>query len=143
MEKVQQRLICLLSNVRGTTYEERLKDAGLISLKDRRDRGDLIEAFKTMNGFNNVHKHAWFDIPDPVQTHHNARSTSTISSSDGEGVIRTNILREQAGTELRNQSYRFRTSRAWSLLPDEVRNVKSVNAFKNAYDAWKEKPQTQ
>ena len=142
LEKVQRRMIRMLSNVRGTSYEEKLKDAGLTTLKDRRDRGDVIEAFKTMRGFNNVDKYAWFDIPDPDQIRHSTRSTSTINS-EGDGADRTIILRERARTELRNQSYRFRTSRAWSLLPDEVRNTKSVNAFKNAYDAWKAKTQPQ
>ena len=54
LEKVQKRLIRSLSNVRGTTYEEKLKDAGLTTLKERRERGNLIEAFKTIQGINNV-----------------------------------------------------------------------------------------
>ena len=139
LEKVQKRLIRSLSNVRGSTYEEKLKDAGLTSLKDRRRRGDLIEAFKTLNGFNNVEKSAWFEIADPDQSHHVTRS----QSSDVTNGNSTCILRQRARTELRNQSYRFRTARAWSCLPDNVRNATSVNAFKNAYDAWQTKSQTQ
>ena len=56
LEKVQHRLIRMLSNVRGKTYEEKLADAGLTTLKASRERGDAIEAYKTMNGFNNVAK---------------------------------------------------------------------------------------
>ena len=56
LERVQQRMIRLLSDVRGKTYEEKLKDVGLLPLTERRERGDAIEAFKTLNGFNNVNK---------------------------------------------------------------------------------------
>ena len=142
LEKVQRRLIRLLSNVRGNTYEEKLQDAGLTTLRDRRERGDLIEAFKTLNGFNNVNKSNWFEIAVPDQSRHNTRSTSTIAA-DGVEENRTNIIRERAPTEPQNQSYRFRTAHAWSLLPDVVRNAKSTNAFKNAYEKWRQNPQTQ
>ena len=141
LEKVQRRLIRMLSNVRGSTYEEKLKDAGLTLLRDRRERGDLIEAFKTINGFNNVDKHAWFEIPDPERIRQSTRSSSAIDDN-GEEVDRISLTRERARTDLRNQSYRFRTSRSWSLVPDAVRNSKTINGFKNSYDAWKQKPQT-
>ena len=63
IEKVQKRLVRMLSNVRGNTYEDRLKDAGLTTLKERRARGDAIEAFKMLNGINNVDKRDWFRDP--------------------------------------------------------------------------------
>ena len=36
LEKVQKRLIRSLSNIRGATYEEKLEDAGLTTLAERR-----------------------------------------------------------------------------------------------------------
>ena len=136
LEKVQKRLIRMLSNVRGSTYEERLKDSGLTTLRDRRERGDLIEAFKTLKGINNVEKSAWFEIPAPAQSCNNTRSTSSIGNN-GDEVNRISIQRQRARTELRNKSYRFRAARAWNLLPDNVRNATSTNSFKNRYDSWK------
>ena len=59
LERVQERLIRIISDVRGATYEEKLKDAGLTTLKERRTRGDLIETFKTMKGFNRVDRQKW------------------------------------------------------------------------------------
>ena len=106
-----------------------------INIAERREMGDLIEVFKTLNGFNNVIKSAWFDFPDPVQNRHSTRSTTTIGN-EGEEVDRTSIVRERARTEFRNQT--FRAARAWSSLPDNVRNAKSIIAFKNAYDTWKQ-----
>ena len=112
-----------------------------MSLKDRRERGDLIEAFKTLSGFNNVNKADWFEIPEPDQTRQNTRSTTSIGD-DGHKSNRTIVLRERPRTEPRNHSFRLRVARARSLLPDNVRNAKSVNALKNSYDSWKQQTHT-
>ena len=128
-------MIRMLSNVQGSTYEEKLKKAGLTTLKDRRERGDLVETFKTLNGLNNVDKAAWFELSEE-RIRPSTRSNTTICDN-GEGEMRVSLLREQAQTDLRNNSFRFCAARAWSELPDEVRDVKSTNAFKNAYDKWK------
>ena len=38
---------------KNLSYSDRLKMAGLPTLEDRRDRGDLIEVFKILRGFLN------------------------------------------------------------------------------------------
>ena len=135
LEKVQKRLIRSLSNVKGTTYEERLKDAGLTTLKERRERGDLIKAFKTLSGINNVIKTDWFQIDETNATRTGTRSTTIVEG--GRNEKRPSVItRERARTELRNNSFRFRVGRAWNNIPDTVRLVKTTNSFKNAYDSW-------
>ena len=54
LEKVQERMIRSLSDAKGATYEEKLEDVGLTTLRDRRKGGDVIEVFKTLKGFNRV-----------------------------------------------------------------------------------------
>ena len=61
LEKIQERTVKMMTDVRGDTYEERLKDAGLEKLIERRKRGDMIETFKVMKGINKVEKE-WFSI---------------------------------------------------------------------------------
>ena len=111
LEKVQKRLIRSLSNVRGVTYEEKLKDAGLTTLKERRKRGDLIEAFKTLNGLNNVEKSEWFSIAEPEEARPSTRSDTNV---DGEVEQKRScvLLKERALTEMRNNSFRFRVQRS-------------------------------
>ena len=46
----------MMCNVKGNTYEEKVKDAGHVFLKERRIRGDMIEVFKVMKVINNVWK---------------------------------------------------------------------------------------
>ena len=45
LEKVQERFVKQLSDARGSTYEEKAKDAGITTSKKRRRRGDVIETF--------------------------------------------------------------------------------------------------
>ena len=137
LERVQKRLIRSLSNFRGTSYEEKLEDAGLTTLKERRLRGDLIEAFKTLKGLNNVDKTAWFTIAESEALRPSTRLNTNVEGGREEN--RPYVLsRERARTDLRNNSFRFRVQRNWNDLPDHVRQAKSTNAFKNAYDSWKQ-----
>ena len=140
LETVQKRMIRSLSNVRGTNYEEKIKDAGLTTLKERRERGDLIEAFKTIRGINNVDRNEWFLIAELNAARPGTRST--INVEGGKSENRPSILiKERARTELKNNAFRFRVGRTWNDLPDTVREVKSTNSFKNAYDSWVQKNQ--
>ena len=134
LEKVQERMTRLLSDVKGKTYEERLKEVGLTTLTQRRERGDAIEAFKTLNGFNRVEKSQWFEIESDEQ-----RPTRRNLVIDEEGERRReNVLKvEAARLEVRKNFFNVRAANVWNAIPDEVRAKKTVNGFKNAYDKWK------
>ena len=48
------------------------------------------------------------------------------------------MLKEEAARlEIRRNSFAVRAAKTWNSIPDEVKESKSINAFKNAYDAWK------
>ena len=44
----------LLPKLRNISYEMRLKESGLTTLETRRLRGDQIEVFKILNGYENI-----------------------------------------------------------------------------------------
>ena len=140
LEKVQERMTRLLSDVRGKTYEERLKEVGLTTLTQRRERGDAIEAFKTLNGFNRVEKSQWFEIESEEQ-----RPTRRNLVIDEEGERRrVNVLKvEAARLEIRKNFFNIRAANVWNAIPDEVREKKTVNGFKNAYEKWKGRTTTE
>ena len=134
LEKVQERMTRLLSDVRGKTYEERLKEVGLTTLTQRRERGDAIEAFKTLNGFYRVEKSQWFEIESEEQR---PTRRNLVINEEGERR-RTNVLKvEAARLEIRKNFFNIRATNVWNAIPDEVREKKTVNRFKNAYDKWK------
>ena len=47
------------------------------------------------------------------------------------------LYKKLAKNEIRNNFYTVRVTRSWNEMPEEVKGVKTVNAFKSAYDAWK------
>ena len=99
------------SNVRGATYDEKLKDAGLTTLEERRKRGDMIEAFKTLSEKNNVEKEGWFRIASNDKNQSRTRSNTNVI--EGREQTRSSVLiRERARTDLRNNSFRLRVGRS-------------------------------
>ena len=98
----------MLSDVKGATYEERLKDAGLTTLKERRARGDAIQTFKVLKGFSNVELANWFQlIPDVARP---TRATSTIE--DGNAVKKESVLVvERARLETRKNFFAIRAAK--------------------------------
>ena len=134
MEKVQRRLVKMISDKKGDTYEERLKSVGLTSLVERRERGDLIEAFKTIKGFNRVDRDQWFQF----RNHEETRATrSTVSVTNGEQTTRNDVLfKESVRLDSRKNFFTVRVTNKWNDLPEEIKSQKSVNSFKNRYDSW-------
>ena len=46
----ERRAVGMVSNLRGSTYEEKLAELGMVTLEKRRLRGDLIQAYKIISG---------------------------------------------------------------------------------------------
>ena len=43
LEKVQRMAVNIVAELKGKTYEDKLKEGGLTSLEDRRNLGDMIQ----------------------------------------------------------------------------------------------------
>ena len=50
----------MTSRLPGSNYEEKVKEVGVISLDNRRKRGDMIQVWKILHGHDHVDKNKWF-----------------------------------------------------------------------------------
>ena len=110
------------------SYESRLKAIGIPTLGHRRRRGDLIQYFKFVKGFNKV---SW--VRTPV-------TAPSLSTNGPAGAIRGhNIRAERQIVRNCSQRHDFFSNRGvpdWNSLPQSVIEAKTVNAFKNALDTY-------
>ena len=123
LEKVQRRAVRMIPGLQGT-YEEKLKEIGLPSFKQRRERGDAIQVFKILHGFDNVDYKTWFEFVGEV----NVRSSRSVAEAK--------LAIPMAQTESRRNFFTFRACRAWNSLPIAIRQNINTHFFKIDYDMF-------
>ena len=64
----------MIPMIRNHSYQQQLKDLKLISLVQKRLRGQLIEVFKYLNRFNNVSPIGLFDYDFNDRTRNNGKN---------------------------------------------------------------------
>ena len=102
------------------SYEERLALLQTTSLESRRIRGDLIQVFQIMNGFDDVNKDDYFELDTgggySLRGHHMKLK-----------VHRSRLQRRQC-------FFSQRVVSLWKKLPASVVEASSVNMFKKRLD---------
>ena len=121
---MQHRFTTQVSGMGGLPYEERLRRLGLTTLQARRERGDMIEAYKIITGKVDVDPAIWFN---PLTNREGASSTRS-------SVGQLNQARRVAKSEQRLHQFSVRVVPKWNALPDQVKTQPTLNFFKNAYD---------
>ena len=112
-----------MSDVCGT-YQERLDQLGLTTLEERRKRGDAIETFKYLRGFLDVNSESLF-----------TRNTSVQQKTRHQQSFMPLVV-PRANLDLRKNFFSVRGAKQWNTIPSAIRESKTVNRFKNAYDAY-------
>ena len=82
----------MMCDVKGETYEEKLKDAGLMLLKERRIRGDMIEVFKVVKGISKVKREEWFEMVEEGQRR---TRQNTVVNEEGLAEHRQEVIRKE------------------------------------------------
>jgi len=120
LEKVQRRATKLVPELQHMSYEERLSNLGLTTLEARRVRGDLIEIFKIVHGYESIDFNFFF---------RNRRYS---------GLRGHNLTLEVNRTRLNVRKYSFsnRSISLWNSLPEYIVNSQDVTSFKINYDGY-------
>ena len=110
----------MIPKLRDISYERRLIECGLTTLETRRLRGDQIEVFKLLNGYENIDSNIFFSVRDHERTRGHEAT----------------LAKEQCRLDIRKFSFSQRTINGWNRLPADCVGANSVNTFKNKIDVY-------
>ncbi len=119
LEKVQRRATRMMIGGREMSYEERLKYVGLTTLETRRQRADLLEVYKILNGLEGVEERDFFIRDKRLSRGHSFK-----------------LFKKRVRLDIAKYSFSNRICNAWNNLPRAIVEATSVNAFKNGLDNY-------
>ena len=68
LERIQRRATKIIPELRDLSYKSHLLQCGLTTLETRRLRGDQIEVFKIVNGYEDVDRNMFFKLKEGSRT---------------------------------------------------------------------------
>ena len=121
LERVQRKMTKMIPRLRNKSYEERLKELNLFSLTKRRLRGDMIEVFKILKGFDNINVNDFFKL-----------DRSNVTRNNGYKIIGKRFTSHEAKHFFVN-----RVVNVWNGLPAQVVESNTIDtSFKNRLDKY-------
>jgi hypothetical protein len=124
LEKVQIRAVNMVIGLTGKSYEEKLCEVGLLSLYDRRVRGDAIQVWKVVHGHN---------IMDPSMFKHVDILQNRLTRNTAKHL---NLVKPKARLEVRRNFFSVRSVDVWNSLPEDIQSAATLKDFKEKYDGF-------
>ena len=116
LERVQRAATKMAPELRDLEYEERLREMGLTTLENRRERGDLINIYKMLHGMDKTGE-------DLIK-----RDTGITRGHEKK------LKRERCLKDIKKYSFPHRAVTAWNGLDEVIVNATSVHSFKARLD---------
>ena len=121
LEEVQKRAIRMVSGLRAVEYEDRLLELGMTTLQEMRHQADMTMVFKVLNGMEDVNMADWFTMASEAQ-----RLTRTAADPK-------NVRVKHGRLEIRKNFFTVRVTNEWNKVPGQIKGLRPVDAFKDAY----------
>jgi len=121
LERVQKRAVAMVSGLTGRTYEERLAELEMVTLKERRHQLDMLETYKIVTGKEGLQKETWFEMAG-------ATGRATRATADP-----LNLRVPAPRLEIRRHFFSQRVPKSWNEVPSDLKNVATVEAFRHGY----------
>ena len=102
------------------SYEQRCVRIGLPTLKQRRLRGDLIEVYKILNGYEGTDFNTFFKLRQSNTRGHSCKLEK----------------KEHVNSQVRGEWFSVRVINPWNNLPSSVVNAQSIKSFKEKLDEY-------
>ena len=127
LEAVQKRMIRMVTNFESKDYLSKLRECGLMTLEERRERGDLIMCHKMLNDLVDVDYEEWFEMAADQDHGYGTRLVTGFQ----------NLKPKHGRLAIRSNFFSCRTPPLWNQLPEDVKAAPSTASFKARYDEWK------
>lgn len=120
LEKLQRKATKKVLGLRNVPYEDRLTILNMTSLSQRRQKYDMIEVYKIMNGYTDINSSNFFHL----------RNNSTLRGHT------QHLTSQRCHTNIRQNFFTQRIISQWNRLPQNLVNSQSIAVFKRNYDLF-------
>ena len=119
IENVQRKFVRNVNGLKNKTYEGKLHELGLLTLKDRRVYLDLVEVYKIINGLTRMDRNALFVLTGDAERRHTRNTECPL-----------NIVLKRSNLEIRRNFFSTRAAIEWNSLPVDIKMCTRLSMFK-------------